>query len=52
MGQAQTNQGMHGYDNFGAAQQNFFTWDQLIKVIPKLPDLRILLFQKGAIKHA
>ena len=41
-----------GYDSFNqiGTQQNYFTWDQLLKVIPKLPDI-IVFLQKGQIRN-
>ena len=38
------------YDFVDGSQQNYFTWDQLLKVIPKLPDIVVFL-QKDQIRN-
>ena len=38
------------YDFVDGGQQNYFTWDQLLKVIPKLPDIVVFL-QKDQIRN-
>ena len=53
MAQARTGSGfgmMGQYDYADGNQVNYFTWDQLLKVIPKLPDIVVFL-QKEQIRN-